>query len=260
MRLQLLTIHLRAALAAEMQYRSNFVAQALDAVISLVIALGAIGVLFGLVDQLNGWTADQLVLLTGFYMIVAGVVGLVVQPSLTRFVREVLTGSFDAVLLKPMDAQLLTGMREIQVWKVLDIGLGIGVVGFALIAGTTAAGGAGLAAAAVLLVAGVGAVIGLWFIVASSVFWLLRVENILVLLQSVYQAARWPSSVYPGALRAFLTFVLPVTLTTTVPAEYAAGRGNLAHAVQAMAVSAAMLGLSRVLWKRGLRRYSSASS
>ncbi|GAA2228122.1 MULTISPECIES: ABC transporter permease [Kitasatospora] len=258
-RARLLTVHLRAALKAELQYRGNFAAQALDAVIGLGVALGAIEVLFSRVDSLAGWTAPQLVLLTGIYLIVGGIVNLVVHPSLSRFVREVLNGTFDFVLLKPIDAQLLVGLREVQVWKAVDISLGCAVVGVAL--GIQGLPGPAPVAGALLLV-GVGACLmcAVWFIAATSVFWLIRIDNILAILQSCFQSAKWPAGVYPRWLRTFLTVVLPMTVSTAVPAEFATGRGSLLRGTFAVLACGALCVLSRWLWKRGLRRYASASS
>jgi ABC-2 type transport system permease protein len=61
-------------------------------------------------------------------------------------------------------------------------------------------------------------------ILATSAFWLVRVENILMIFQSMYEAGRWPVSIYPGWLRFALTFLVPVALAVTVPAQALTGR------------------------------------
>jgi ABC-2 type transport system permease protein len=48
--------------------------------------------------------------------------------------------------------------------------------------------------------------------------------NILVVFQSMYEAGRWPVSIYPQWLRWSLTVVVPVAFATTVPAQALAGR------------------------------------
>jgi ABC-2 type transport system permease protein len=83
-----------------------------------------------------------------------------------------------------------------------------------------------------------------WLILATLSFWFVRVENILVIFQSMYEVGRWPVSLYPGWLRYGLTFIVPVAFATTIPAELAA----------------VLLLVSRGFWRLGLRRYSGTSA
>jgi len=72
---------------------------------------------------------------------------------------------------------------------------------------------AGLAAACSTLVvclAGGVIVYGFFTILATLTFWVVRADNILVIFLSVYEAGRWPVTIYPGALRYALTFLVPV--------------------------------------------------
>jgi ABC-2 type transport system permease protein len=86
------------------------------------------------------------------------------------------------------------------------------------------------------------------------------VENLLVIFQSVYQAGRWPVSLYPGWLRFALTFVIPVAFATTVPAEALTGRLDASTLLWALGLAILLAALARLIWKLGLRRYSGASA
>jgi ABC-2 type transport system permease protein len=86
------------------------------------------------------------------------------------------------------------------------------------------------------------------------------VENILEIFQSMYQAGRWPISLYPGWLRFGLMFIVPVAFAVTVPAEALTGRLDSFTTLGAVTLAVAMLAASRVFWKIGLRRYSGASA
>jgi viologen exporter family transport system permease protein len=99
-----------------------------------------------------------------------------------------------------------------------------------------------------------------WLILATLAFWFVRVENILEVFQSMYEAGRWPVSLYPGWLRFALTFVVPVAFATTVPAEALTGRLTVATLLGAGALAVGMLVASRGFWTLGLRRYSGSSA
>jgi ABC-2 type transport system permease protein len=61
-------------------------------------------------------------------------------------------------------------------------------------------------------------------ILDTSAFWLVRVENILMIFQSMYEAGRCPVSTYPGWLRFALIFLVPVAFAVTVPTQALTGR------------------------------------
>lgn len=117
-------------------------------------------------------------------------------------------------------------------------------------------------AAAFLLMLTAGAVIVycFWLILATLAFWFVRVENILVIFQSLYEAGRWPLSLYPGWLRYGLTFVVPVAFAVTVPAEALTGRLSGGNVAIAFGLAAFLLVVSRAFWRKGLARYSGASA
>ena len=61
-------------------------------------------------------------------------------------------------------------------------------------------------------------------------------------------------------MRRVLTFVIPVTLVTTVPAEALSGRLAPVVPLISVMVAAIMIRLSTRLWRLGLGQYMSASS
>ena len=76
----------------------------------------------------------------------------------------------------------------------------------------------------------------------------------------MYEAGRWPVSLYPGWLRFALTFVVPVAFATTVPAQALTGRLTGQTLLGAVALAAALLVGSRLFWRFGIRYYSGASA
>ena len=117
-----------------------------------------------------------------------------------------------------------------------------------------------MAAFAAALVAGGIIVYSFWVILASLSFWFVRVENILVIFQSIYEAGRWPVTLYPKWLRIGLTFLVPVAFATTVPAQALAGKLSWQTLAGAFALAALLFTAARLLWRAGTRRYSGASA
>jgi len=258
--LRLVWTFFRVGVMGETQYRVNFAIQLFQSLLGLVTALAGLAVVFNYTDTLGGWGPNEALALVGVYILVGGVIGVVIQPSMEEFIESVREGTLDFTLTKPEEAQLLVSIQDVDIWEVLNIILGLGVLGVALERLGETVGPAEAAAFGVMLLAGGVIVYSFWLILATLSFWFLRVENILVIFQSVYEAGRWPVSIYPGWLRFGLTLIVPVAFAVTVPAEALTGRLDWLTAMAAVALAALLLVVSRVVWRVGLRRYSGASA
>ncbi len=258
--LRLFWIFFRVGVMAEVAYRANFFAHLAQSALELAAALAGLAIIFSHTATLGGWGPDELVALVGVYFLVGGMIGLVIQPSMEQLTEAVREGSLDFTLTKPEDSQLLVSVWRVEIWKTMDIALGFAVIGVALARLGEKVGLWQAAAFALALLAGAFIVYSFWLILATTAFWLVRVENILVIFQSVYDAGRWPVSIYPGWLRFALTFLIPIAFATTVPAQALAGRLSWQALLGAWAFAAALFTSARLFWRAGVRHYSGASS
>src|SRR5215213_6699874 len=208
--LRLLWIHLRLGVMNELQYRTNLIIQLVQSTVGLATALLGLGIVFSKTDTLAGWRPAELLAIVGVYTLVSGITQLVVRPSLARFMEDVRLGTLDFTLTKPVDAQALVSMRQIEVWKLVDV-----VVGLVVLAVAIAQLGASVSlieavAFLVALLAGVTIIYSFLLILATCVFWFIRLDNILNIFQSMYEAGKWPIGIYPPWLRTMLTFLVPI--------------------------------------------------
>jgi ABC-2 type transport system permease protein len=257
---KLLWVFLRVGVMGEMAYPANFLAHLLDSALELGTALAGLAIIFAHTATLGGWRSDELVALVGVYFLVGGVIGLIIQRGMEQLSESVRDGTLDFTLTKPEDAQVLVSVWRVEIWKMIDVGLGFAVLAVALARLGERVGLREAAAFAAALLAGGVIVYSFWLILATTAFWLVRVENILVIFQSVYEAGRWPVSIYPGWLRFALTFLVPVAFAITVPAQALAGRVTWRVLLGAAAFAAALFTAARVFWRLGVRHYSGASS
>lgn len=258
--LRLFIVFFRIGLLNELAYRTNFYFQFLQSLLSLGTGLANLAVIFAHTPSLGGWQPVELVALLGVYQLMSGLIGAVIQPSMERFMEDVRRGTLDFSLTKPEDAQVLVSVGEVRVWKLVDVGLGLVVLATALLEIGAAVGAGQAAGFGVALAAGAAIVYSFWLILATLSFWFVRVENILIIFQGVYEAGRWPVGIYPRWLQVALTALVPVAFAVTVPAEAVVGR--LTGAVLLIAVGLALLLLAgaRLFWRYGIRHYSGASA
>jgi len=258
--LRLLFVFLRVGILGELSYRSNFFFHLFESILELGTALAGLAVVFSHTSTLAGWRPDEIVALVGIYFLVSGAIRMVIQPSMERLIEAVHEGTLDFTLTKPEDAQLLVSVQRVEIWSITDIVLGFAVLAVALVRLGTNVGVSEAAAFSAALAAGGAIVYSFWLMLATLSFWFVRVENMLQIFSSMYEAGRWPVSFYPRWMRFMLTFLIPVAFATTVPAQALAGRLTWRTLAGAFALAAALLVMSRAFWRIGIRRYSSASS
>ena len=258
--LRIFGLYFRIGAMGEMQYRFNFFVNLFQSILRLGMAIGGLAVVFSYTHSLGGWLPDEVLALVGVYTLVGGLIGLVVYPSMEQFIMSVRDGTLDFVLVKPVDAQLLNSLQSVDIWRLIDVSLGLGVL---IVALARLGAQIGIAQAALfigMLLTGSAIIYSFWTILATLSFWFVRVENILEIFRSMYDAGRWPVSLYPPWLRFILSYIVPVAFVTTVPVQALTGRLSPQTLMMAALLAAILLIVSRLFWKIGLRQYSGASA
>ena len=259
-RTRLALTFLRVGALNEMQYRVNFFLSLLQSLIAVGTAVVVLALVFSHTDSLGGWSSDELLVVMGVYVLVGGLIRSVIQPNMQQLMEDVEDGSLDYILTKPEDAQLLVSVRRFGLWQAIDIIVGLLLIGIALGRLNTGVDVWSVLAFVLALVLGGLDVYCFWLILTSSAFIIVRVNFLVELFDGMYQAGRWPVTIYPGWLRIGFTFLVPLAFAVTVPASALTGRLSGWLLLGAVAFTLALLVLTRVIWTRSLRRYAGASA
>jgi ABC-2 type transport system permease protein len=257
--IELIWVFFRVGALNELQYRANFALQLLQSVIALGTGLAVLGLVFSHTSVLNGWTPPELLAVMGVHTLTGGIIGTSIQPNMERLREDIRQGTFDFVLTKPDDVQVLSSVREVRIWRAVDI-----VVGFVILAiavGQMEAGVGPLEAVAfaIALVLGALMIYCFWLILTTVAFWIVRIDEIHELFEGVYQSGRWPVTIYPGWLRISLTFLVPIAFAVTVPAQALTSRLTPETLALAGLFALMLVAVTRWFFRFGLRSYSGAS-
>ncbi len=258
--LRLFWVQLRASLATAMQYRTDFLVDGLMSLWWVAWTTVPLLVVFSRRSLVVGWTLDEALIVTAWFTLLRGVLEGAINPSLLMVSDQIRTGTLDFVLIKPADPQFLVSTARFAPWKVFDIlaSVAMVVVAFQRMGRTPEAGH--VAVAAVMLLAAVLVLYSIWILVVCAAFWVVRLDNLSYLFSSIFDAARWPLQVFPGVWRVVFTFVIPLGLMTTYPAEAILGRLEPRTAFSALGGAAVFAALARLIWTRAIGHYTSASS
>jgi ABC-2 type transport system permease protein len=260
--LRLIKYFMLSSAQEDLAYRANFFIGLLHSLLNLIVGVLGLAVLFGQVEAVNGWTFAATLALLGVYLVVSALRGLFIGPSLETLggmEGDIWSGRFDFVLLRPIDTQFLVSLRQWRWFSLIDLALGVGVI----IAAVTQLGQA-------LSFVQIVAFLGTMFASVTVLYAILLIFTALVfwgpgllftwVFDAIFQLARYPIGVYPGWLQFALTWIIPVAVLTTIPAQALTGDITPGVLIASLALATLLLIGASVLFRVGLRRYASASS
>lgn len=248
-----------SALIRETQFRANFFAKVGENIIWSSFFVMILLVIYRNTDSVAGWTrGDAFILVATVFLMEALHAALFM--SLMEIPEQVRQGTLDFVLLKPVDSQFWVSTRRFNFSQggTLIAGTAMVVIGIAQ---------AGVHPDALQWLAyavGVASALGLFYALNISMMtlgiWLVRVDNLWVLGESVLQVARFPLDIFQLSLRRLLTYAVPLGFLATVPARQLTQGLDVPMAALGLAYAGAAVVGARVFWRFALTHYQSASS
>ncbi len=247
-----------AAIAAELEYRINFVIAALTSLASLAGSLFGLFLFYQTNYRFQDWSWEEALVVLGVFTLLQGFSATFLAPNLNQIVRQVQEGTLDFVLLKPISSQFWLSTRTVSPWGTPDLLFGVVLIGYA--GHQLGLDATNYLSGVVPVLCGFLSLYSLWFMLGATSIWFVKIYNVTEVLRGLLEAGRFPIAAYPAAYRVFFTFVVPVTFLTTVPAQALLQRGNWLWMVGSLGLAIALLIVSKLFWRFALRFYTSASS
>jgi len=252
----------KASIQNEFAYSANFWISSLHSFLNLGTGVLGVIVLFAQVDNIRGWNLASTLAILGVYLTIGSLRRLFIGPSLEALAGmdgEVWSGKLDFTLLRPIDVQFQASFRYWQPLALIDLAFGIGVLMVAVIRLGQALSTLQVVLFIFSLIMAVSTLYAVLLALAGLVFWS---PGFLFtwIFDSLFQMARYPVGLYPGWIKIILTWIVPVGIMTTLPAQALTGSLNPKVFTLGVFISGIFLIGASVIFRTGLRRYASASS
>jgi ABC-2 type transport system permease protein len=258
--LRLLAVFYRTSIQTDMEYRADFYTRIIASLLGLLTTIGGLSIAFNYTSNIKGWTFAQALVLLAVYYLMDGLIEMFIAPNMREIMVKVRDGTLDFMLLKPVSAQFIASFRTFNVWRIVNVAVGLGLSFYTIGRLSLTVGPAQAIAFAITIAAGAVVVYSFWLCLVTLTFWFVKMENIEQIVWQAFEAGRYPIEIYPAWLRGGLTYAIPVAFIITVPAKALSGRLEPSFIVISIIVSAAMLVLSSSFWRYGLRHYTGASA
>ena len=256
--LRVLRLFWGAALAAEMEYRVNFILAALSSLGNLAGSIFGLYLFYRTGYNFAGWNWEAALVILGIFTLLQGFSATFLAPNLNRIVRHVQEGTLDFILLKPIRSQFWLSSNTVSLWGVPDLIFGLIVIGYA--GGRLGLGIQNYLIGIIPISFGLVVLYSLWFMLGATSIWFVKIYNVTEVLRGLLEAGRYPMVAYPTAFRFFFTFIVPVAFLTTIPAQAMLGRSEIVWVVAAAILALILFLISTWFWRFALRFYTSASS
>ncbi len=257
---KLLGIFYKSAILRDLEYRANVVTYTLLSVLGGASTIATLAVFFLQTDHIGDWTFHEVLIVLGLFQLFIGLVETFITPNVQDFTEHIRTGTMDFILTKPINSQFHASLRKINIFRLVDVLIGIGIVLYAIPYLPTQPSPDRVLMFVVLIVCAATMLYSLIMLLITSAFWFVQLENITELIFTFYEAGRFPVNIFPFWVRVLLTFVVPIAFITTVPASVLLGRLNAEFVLYAIGIAAILFVASAVFWRFAVRHYSSASS
>jgi ABC-2 type transport system permease protein len=256
--LKVLNLFWTTSIAAELEYRLNFLIATFTSIANLVGSLFSLFLFYRTGYTFAGWSWQEAIVVLGLFTLLQGFSTTFLVPNLNSIVQQVERGTLDFVLLKPISSQFWLSARTISPWGLPDLLFGIILIVYAgnnlnLNWRNYLSGIAPIALGFMMLYS-------LWFILGATSIWFVKVYNVTEVLRGLLEAGRYPMAAYPAIYRFFFTFIVPVAFLTTIPADAILGRSESIWILGATILAILLFLAAVYFWRFALRFYTSASS
>lgn len=175
------------------------------------------------------------------------------------FRHMVVRGDFDFFLIRPLNALFLIMSRIIDVLDVAFMVPILALWGYVVmhVPGIDAQRFASYVLLGCLSVVMIGA---LHIVIVAVTLFTTENQHAIWLYRELTRVGQFPPQVFPKALQAAFTFVVPIIVIMAFPTRALLGQFRATDAFIACGMSVALFVFSLVLWKMSVKKYSSASS
>ncbi len=254
-------LFLKNSLMAQMEYRFNFVGNLSMEAGYLLVKLSYVVVVYRSGVNINGLSPDEILLFIGTFVLLTAVYAGLFMINNFQLRSKIRDGELDLLLTKPVSLQFMATLRraDLTLFSV-DAVAGIAMVAVAwgrLGIPVTLASLGGYAAFFVI-----STVVAYCLFLLPQIlsFWLVNTSAIAEVTDSFWDFNNMPMDIYNRWIQQLGVFVLPIFVITNFPPMVVLNKMPPTYLVWAVVLPLLLLAAVRLLWKRGLRNYSSASS
>lgn len=244
-----------------MMYSFNFWTAFITDLSLFVLQIVMFSAIFLQVETLNGWNVNQMIVFIGTFTILDAAYMATYFFGVLTIPEKIRTGGLDTYIVRPVNTLFYVSFEHIDLGSavliipgIMMVAYGVGMLGVAMTVWRVL-GYVFLLSIMYLLM------YTLMIIIRTLAFRFVKIDAFCEIENELVNFSfRIPGVVFSGLWKLLFFVFLPYGLMATIPTQFLTDVMDGRYWMLTLAVSAAFWGFCIFLWKRGLRRYGSASS
>ena len=250
----------RYSVMRTLMFRGDFFIWALVELFWMSVNVLMVSVIYDHTSNVAGWTKYEMMLLIGTSMLIQRFLMGFFWSSIFEMGRNIRSGNFDFFLAQPGNVMFMATTRKLDPDSLVNSLVAVALVVYSATKLHLHPGAADIAIYALLVVCGVVIHYSVLVLCVAMAFWITSAQGIEGSYFTLSEFSRLPRQAFRGLANVAFVWVLPMVVVSNVPASALIHGLNLRQAGWIVGITAFWFTLAVVVFRRGLRRYTSASS
>jgi ABC-2 type transport system permease protein len=250
----------RYSLVRTMMFRGDLFIWASVELLWISVNVLMIAVIYSHTSTVAGWSEYEMLLLVGTSMLIQRFLMGFFWSGIFEMGRNVRSGAFDFVLAQPGDPLFMASTRKLELDGLLNSAVAAGLVIYSARKLGLHPGAADVALYFGMVACGVVIHFSALVMAMSLSFWITSSQGVEGSYFTLMEFSRLPRQAFQGIASAIFVWVLPVVVVSNAPARVVLHGFERPWALGLCAATVAWFALAVAVFRKGLRRYTSASS
>ncbi len=243
-----------------MQHRSDFLLSALGLIVMNTAGYFSFWIVLRSVPSLNGWKFEELLFIYAFSQLASSPMGIFFD-NLWNLRSHIVEGTFVKFYFKPLNMLFYYTAEVLDIKGVSQSLLALGVFVYASMKLSIHWNMVNLLVLLVTLFSSALCMIGMMLMAASSGFWILNANAVMVFTSRMRELSRYPLTIFNIFFRYALTLIIPIGFIGFYPAQFFLRPAELSVWVYLSPFFGVLFfRLAYEIWKRGVNSYSGTGS
>jgi len=254
------TTYVRMAIKSMLLFRVNTVGMLVSTVLWSGLTLSTVYFATRGVRSVFGYSGEQLMVLAAIQVIFLGFFHGIISKNMERIPELMNRGTFDFLLLKPIDPQFSASLTQVFPAYMVRIMLGVSVLTYLIHLYGFSTSLASIILFCINLMFGFVIIYSIWILMTTLVVWFPQMDNIVDFLYYLNVSSRFPYEFLREIGIVALLCLFPFAISLTIPMKTLLGTATTIEVIALTCTTIILFFLSRGFWLFALRHYTSASS
>ena len=248
------------SLTRDLEFKANFIGGLLVDIIYYGIQFFFFSIIYSYVDAIGVFTREDVMIFLVITFLADTFYMFFFSGNLFNLNRWMVRGDLDYFLLKPVNSQFMVSFRYVKSYAIVSFVILLIMLTNLVLDYPKPIGIFNVIAFVISFLMGTILWYGVDFIISSSCFWFKNFSVSGWLSHEILKFSTRPDSIYTGLLRKMLFSMIPMILIASIPTRTLLYGPNIQYLLWQLFIAMIFLLFTRIIWKRGLLRYESASS